>query len=149
MCKTAAPLLLALAAACTETEIPPSATVRDSAGVRIVEQGALERLSRTTMGPSPAFELGWTAGSVSFSNVPAGALFGDGSSVVFDEGAQALYFISADGRDVAQAGRAGEGPGEFRAGSAITILAGDTVVIYDPTLSRLSRLGTIYLTQRH
>lgn len=63
----------------------------------------------------------------------------DGSILVANGGSKSLLRFGADGRLAGEDGRAGEGPGEFRRISWMDRGAGDTVLVYDGALGRLSR----------
>ncbi len=129
--------------ACGDAAGPDSTvTVRDSAGVRLVEQGGFDILPRILATPDPVYRLGWDETETTFTFISAGRLLSDGSAVVFDVGERALHRISADGSAATRVGRAGEGPGEFESAASINVMAGDTLVVYDPRLGRLSRFSS-------
>lgn len=132
-------ILVVFGTACDQAGVAPSVALRDSAGVRLVEQGPLDALPVLVVSPEPVFTVGWAEAGVTFGAIPAGALLSDGSAVAFDDGAKVLYRISASGDDVRRVGRAGEGPGEFQDAASVTVFPGDTVVVYDRALGRLSR----------
>lgn len=126
---------------CESSGGAPSLAVSDSAGVRVVEQGGVDGLPLVVVDPEPDLVVGWAAQDVPFQAIPDGGLLSDGSVVVFDEGATSLYFISPSGEEVEMTGGQGEGPGEFQSASSVAVLEGDTVVVYDPSLGRLSRFA--------
>ncbi len=80
--------------------------------------------------------LGGPAG-YEFVRVSTG-LMTAGGVIIADAGAQSLVFFDSTGAFVRTAGRAGEGPGEFRALSGIWAHA-NTILAYDRDLRRLSR----------
>ena len=108
-------------------------SVRDSAGIRIVESAAPAwpdsapgwRLSHT-----PRLEIGGAgAADFPFQQVHDATLLSDGRIIVGDGGARALAYFAADGRHLRTAGRRGQGPGEF--GGSLRFLErmrGDTVL---------------------
>lgn len=51
---------------------------------------------------------------------------------------QQVTVLNADGTVAQTFGRRGDGPGEFRAIRGVQILAGDSLLVYDPTLARVS-----------
>jgi hypothetical protein len=61
----------------------------------------------------------------------------DGRIAVMNAGSAQLRIYAADGTFISSHGRPGEGPGEFRTGSRMQV-KGDTLVIYDARLRRLS-----------
>lgn len=124
--------------ACGGSTTPPETVVTDSSGVRIVQHGELTGFLTTEVGDAPVFRLGWEAGDPSFETIAAGSFLSDGSVAIFDAGGRQLYLISSNGQDVSAIGGQGEGPGEFQSGSAVETLPGDTLLIYDPALGRLS-----------
>ena len=142
---TAASLLstLVLAACGASEEVSRSATVRDSAGIRIVENGALpgDDAPRWRVAESPSLELGAVdgpAGEQLFGVVGAARL-ADGRWAVLNGGTRQLLFYGPDGRPLGSAGGEGEGPGEFRAPSRLHALPGDTLLVWDLPLGRLHR----------
>ncbi|HKP74694.1 MAG TPA: hypothetical protein VJT67_04090 [Longimicrobiaceae bacterium] len=62
----------------------------------------------------------------------------DGRVVVANDGSAELRYFAGDGRFLASAGRRGQGPGEFQSIARLWRAGGDTVVAYDPLLSRLT-----------
>jgi hypothetical protein len=63
----------------------------------------------------------------------------DNGVAVLNAGTQEVRLFEADGSYRGRIGRSGEGPGEFRAPIALG-RAGDTLLVYDGALRRLSRL---------
>jgi hypothetical protein len=61
-----------------------------------------------------------------------------GRIVVADAGATAVAVLSPDGRLLHRLGGRGEGPGEFAAVTSLQVLAGDTVLVYDRALARVT-----------
>jgi hypothetical protein len=130
-------LALVLLAGCAGGSERPRAAVADSAGVRIVSNGPLTDAAVRIDG-EPVARVGWAPGGLEFAEVTAGAFLGDSSVVVFDGGDQTLHILSPTGVPLARVGRSGDGPGEFRAGEAVEVLAGDTLVVFDEGASRIS-----------
>lgn len=131
-------LLIACAACGGEGEGDGTATVRDSAGIQIVEnRGEREgwRLS-----DEPSLQIGVAEGDPLYQmdRVRAAVRMGDGRIVVANGGNQQIRWYGANGRHVASAGREGGGPGEFRALSTLRVLPGDSVLAYDVMAFRLS-----------
>lgn len=136
-----------LAAGCGDTGKRSGAApaIRDSAGVTIVEHpaGAVEEAPRWTAGPEPALEIGSLDGDGprQLAGVTDAALLSDGSVVVGHHQPPELRYFSVDGAHVRTVGREGEGPGEFRHVSALLRLPGDTLLVQDRRLDRLSLFG--------
>ncbi len=116
--------------------------VRDSAGVRIVENGSRAKAPIAfVMSATPQFDLGglkdrpddefethtgyWT---------PAIRLSSGGHAVA--DGVKVRFF-DANGKQVKVAGRAGEGPNEFRRIGSICRTRGDTLVVHDVANARI------------
>ena len=117
------------------------AVVRDSAGIRIVENrdprwppGAGWRI-----GTEPSLAIGTALGDEPylFQRIVAARRLGGGAVVVAESGAGELRFLDRDGVFLHAAGGAGEGPGEFRFLSAAWTWS-DTIAAYDNALLRLS-----------
>lgn len=137
-------LAVLLCAACDGDSADANVSVqaRDSAGVRIVEN----------RGVAPA--LGWTVDTVPLVSIggegqPGGPLFQvtgalrmpDGRIVVASAGTRQVRFHGADGRLLRSVGRAGEGPGEFRAPFWLGRMRGDSIAVWDAGLRRFSILS--------
>jgi hypothetical protein len=118
------------------------ATVRDSAGVRLVEIGPSGG-EGPFIHPSaePVYRVGWAEGGHVFQDVVAGALRPDGRAVVADGGqAQQVVLLSATGAVDTVLGRLGDGPGEFRFIFSVVPLGDDSILVGDPFSRRLSVL---------
>jgi hypothetical protein len=123
----------------------PAVTVRDSAGVRIVESRAPTwragegwRLAR-----APALTIGVAQGDPNYEleQVTGVVRLGDGRIVVADGGSGELRFYDKRGRFLLAAGREGEGPGEFRR-IRLLELSRDSLWVYDQQLLRASVFNT-------
>lgn len=135
-------LTAALAAGCAMGDATPGVVVTDSAGVTITESA----------GPAWAEGRGWIVADAPLLSI--GALDGDdayvfheaftalrlsnGVIVVGDRGSRTLRLFDADGRHLRTVGRQGSGPGEFRSLSSVQRIAGDTLVVWDGGLRRVS-----------
>jgi hypothetical protein len=119
-----------------------TSTVRDSAGIRIVENStpALGD-SAWTVGVEPTTLIGSTETEDLLRPRDAKRLE-DGRIVVTDELAHQLKFFSSDGTLLQAVGREGEGPGEFGYMWSVEPFAGDSLMIYDYSQRRVSILGT-------
>lgn len=139
----AAALLIATAiAGCQASPESTGATanVRDSAGVQIV----------TNTTPAWREGEGWQVDTVpvtvigadeadpqqQWRSIEAAVRFPDGRIAVAIDGSIRLF--GADGRFVRPLSRAGEGPGEFRRIGALQLVAGDTLRVHDPWLTRVA-----------
>ncbi len=134
---------LILVAGCggDQTDHLPGVVVRDSAGVRIVENEVplLAGDQCWTIDPTPAITLGRLDGPPEYLFVaPWAARLSDGRIAVLDRGNRELRLFSPDGEHLSSTGRKGEGPGEFVGSNSLDVVAGDTMVIWDGALKRLS-----------
>jgi hypothetical protein len=122
--------------------------VRDSAGIRIVENPA--RLSfpiNLKIGPTPTFDVGGLhddnpdAEFDSKQGYLRGVRLSNGGLVAID--VNKVKYFDAAGKLVKVAGRDGDGPGEFRYLTAICRTRGDTIVVADRArLGVLDKNGT-------
>lgn len=134
--------LSASTAACGGDARAAGPTVRDSAGIRIVqnERPAWKEGKGWRVADTPVLDIGVVDGEAAYQldGVKAVARLSDGRIVVADGGSRQLRFFSAEGRHLASAGRKGGGPGEFDAISWMGVGAGDSVLVWDAQPSRLS-----------
>ncbi len=138
-----ATLALALATACGEGGSQPAASVvRDSAGIRIVENRDVgwERRTAWSLSAEPVLQIGALDAEPQHQlhRVVGAVTLSDGRVVVANGGSQELRWYDAAGVRVGSAGRHGEGPGEFSGLVALGLLPGDSIVAHDVRLRRLS-----------
>lgn len=142
-------LALALSAALTLNgcgdggRTPSRATVRDSAGITIVENepGGVWRDGETwTLSAEPVLDIGVLEGDEVYQlHLAADAVrLSDGRIVVANAGTHELRFYGSDGRHLRSVGRQGGGPGEFERIDALDRPAGDTLAVWDTEALRLS-----------
>lgn len=115
-------------------------TMRDSAGVRIVENGAATARDTWSLGREPVTEIGRVQGpsEYQFDGIRDVERTPDGRIVVADFGSASLMYYDSAGRHLQTAGGRGGGPGEFRYLTDIELVAGDTILAWDYRLERLS-----------
>jgi hypothetical protein len=89
----------------------------------------------------PALEIGAEPADAQrpFVRVTVALPRSDGGYVIGDGGAGALYLFNSAGQFVRQLARRGTGPGELQALSQVIVQSGDTTVVWDATLRRLTR----------
>ncbi len=132
---------LGLAAACGDRPAAPTAAIRDSAGVRIVEYATWAPPSMNwTVAAAPLVAIGALEGdeAYQFDRLQSVTRLADGRIVVANGGTQELRVFAPDGRHLSSLGRKGGGPGEFEGLGLVRVVAGDTLVTYDWNLRRLS-----------
>jgi hypothetical protein len=125
-----------LAAACARGEsIRGSHTVRDSAGVEIVESSrpAWGSVGSARISAEPDLTIGAVDGDTAylFHGILGARRLSDGRFVVANRGTSELRFFDSNGRFSRQVGGEGDGPGEYRFMSLFWTRAGDTVVVAD------------------
>lgn len=119
----------------------PTATVADSAGVRLVTiSGAPEELPVWCLAAAPLLTIdgGTTGDSTALSRVGPVMWLASGGLVVHDPETSRLLVFEADGRFVRALGRDGAGPGEMEQLTTLAVQRGDTITTWDSSLRRLS-----------
>jgi hypothetical protein len=132
--RTTVPALVVCAAGCVGSDTPGPATVeRDSAGIMIVENDAQRVVPSCAVGPEPVVTIGTAAGAPEYElfRVFGAVRLSDGRIALVNQGSQQLRIYDAEGRFLTAAGRAGEGPGEFRNAFYLWALPGDTIWVGD------------------
>lgn len=120
---------------CGAGDMPSSSaqvSVYDSAGVRMVdtaapawnEPGLGWRLSQ-----EPVLQIGVVSGDpeYQFDRIMGTVRFEDGTIAVGTMGSGSIRYYNAEGNFLREAGRPGEGPGEFRQLMGLSHMAGDTL----------------------
>lgn len=132
-CLVSGAALLTLACA-TPDGSPPTAMVRDSAGITIVENEAPGPTTpEWTLTTEPTLELGVLDGDPAqqFNGVVSALRLSDGRLVIGDSGSKEVRFFTADGRHLRSVAGPGGGPGELRFLIAVSRLHGDTLIVSD------------------
>lgn len=138
------PLLGVALAGCGAADAPEAETmVRDSAGITIVENadaGIWQEDAAWRLGQNPAVRIGVLEGAPEYQlyGVNGAARLSDGRIVVANTGSHELRFYDADGRYLQAVGAEGEGPGEFQRISSFMVLGGDSLLVHDGGLQRVS-----------
>lgn len=136
-------VLLSLAACGPGGGSPPAALVRDSAGITLVESPGPRESTPWRVASEPVLSIGAAEGEEPYllSRVGDALLLPDGGVALVDGGSRQLRLFGPDGVLRASAGRAGEGPGEFRQLSGPLALEEDGgFSLWDPGLRRITRL---------
>ena len=131
---TAAVIGVIVAAGCSEgAGSSGPVTVRDSAGLQIVENDLARLSEMCAVSIEPTVAIGSTAGDESYElyRVFGASKLSDGRIVLVNQGSQQLRYYDAVGRHLKSVGRAGKGPGEFQDAFYLWVLPGDTVWVGD------------------
>ncbi len=138
-------LLALLACGTRERAAAPTAVVRDSAGIRIVENTTplWGEGQGWTVVDSPLVDIGGNAADAAYdlAQVNGVVMLGDGRLVVAVGGAYQVRFYNSDGTHIATAGQRGNGPGEFQGIGGLFSLPGDSVLVSDLIQRRLTVLS--------
>ncbi|HEX2079962.1 MAG TPA: hypothetical protein VHG08_19750 [Longimicrobium sp.] len=142
-------ILSMAAAACGGDARAAGPSVRDSAGIRIVQNDrpAWREGQGWRVAEEPLLDVGVAEGDPNqqFGRVADAVRLRDGTLLVADAQANEVRAFDARGRYLRTLGRAGGGPGEFRGLDDLYLLPGDTVAAYDhqgPRLSFFAPSGT-------
>ena len=125
-------LLTALAAPVDARAQAPASLMRDSSGVRIIENArpGWAPGKAWTLSASPLLEIGPAGGpEYVFSRIASATRLRDGRIVVAERAALQLRFFSATGRHLRTVGEKGQGPGEFSDIGTMTRLPGDSLAV--------------------
>lgn len=125
-----------------DRDVAAEPTVRDSAGITIVENtaplwaaGQGWRLSE-----APVTEIGMLEGAEEYQldQVRHAARLADGSVAIADGGSQRIRLYDAQGRHLRDLGGRGGGPGEFEGLSMVRPFRGDSIAAWDGRQKRLT-----------
>lgn len=107
--------------------------VRDSLGVTIVENGALDTTRELLATAEPMVQVGVVEGAeeLQLFQVSAATRLPDGGFAVTNGGSRELRIYNGDGTHRATAGGAGDGPSEFGYPVGVHVLGGDTIMVQD------------------
>ena len=135
-----------VATACTSAaESSIQAEISDSAGLKIVHNRTPRWTEdqRWVVPPDPVVAIGVLNGPEEYQlvDVADAARRSDGSVVVVDRGAQTVRLYDPQGTFQKILGGPGAGPGEFTDPVSVLIIAGDTVIVWDQALLRVTRFG--------
>lgn len=135
-------LLLFGAVACGGADAGDIAMVRDSAGVRIVENRFEQGDLGWKLAPAPDLSIGVLEGPPEEQLFRvSGALRLEGRIVVANAGTNELRFFDEGGAFLSAAGGEGDGPGEFRDIARIHRYGPDSLLVYDRSARRVSVFG--------
>lgn len=146
------PTLALCFATCSPPDGPGSrVVVRDSAGIRIVENGDVAGTEAAwTVAPEPILRIGWAEGDPQFQYVRSGFVGRGGRVVVGDMASNLVYLIAPGGGTVTTVGGSGEGPGEIARLESVLGLGGDSIFVADGGNRRVTLFeGPRHLASRH
>jgi hypothetical protein len=126
-------LLLACCACSPRADERPAITERDSAGVVVVENDLTRLHATCRVDSSPSVRIGVAEGAPEYElhRVFGATRLSDGRLVLVNQGTNELRFYDAEGKFLSRAGRAGDGPGEFRNAFYLWVTRGDTLYVGD------------------
>lgn len=143
--------VLACASTTDNSREPP--TIRDSSGVRVVDNhvDAWSATGVLEMSERPVLQFALAVEALPAAIGAAARLANRGFVVVTPED-QVIHWLDSLGREQYRAGREGRGPGEFVRIQKVFIVPGDTVVVFDNAqrkLSYYSAAGRLIREVRH
>ncbi len=127
---------------CTDRDAPRNGptgertAVRDSAGVRIVENVDPGAAPKWTLAAEPTLTIGDDLGADGFGRVAGVVRLDNGVIVVADALALTVRRFDPTGAELTAAGRQGSGPGEFETIDRMWSIDGARVGVWDGRLSR-------------
>jgi hypothetical protein len=144
--------IVVVGASCTSADSGSRTVTRDSAGVRIVENSApgWDSTGGWRITEAPMLSIGSKDGSADyqFIRIVGATRFEDGTIAVGDAGTNSIRFYDAQGALRRSVGRAGNGPGEFRAMQSFR-RQDDFIDVFDRRVNRMTvfdRSGTVVRT---
>ncbi len=93
------------------------------------------------LSPQPLLKIGEGLGAETFGRIAGVVQLPSGGIAVADGSNQVVVLFNSAGHRIGTAGRPGSGPGEFRLIQSIRHCWGDSLVVYDPALLRVSVFG--------
>lgn len=126
------------------SQAPVRHSVRDSAGVEVVSVDGLDNPDAVwRIDPAPEVVIGELEGppTQQLFNVIDATVLPDGRIAVANSGTFELRFFGPQGNYLASVGGEGDGPGEFRSLSAVDVVEGDSIYVWDQRAMRVSVLN--------
>jgi hypothetical protein len=135
-------VLLVVFWGCGDAPSAPTVQVSDSAGVRVVQHAEAVGAPRWRADTSSATWIGRRDG-IELFGVTAAVQAADGRTIVADAGSRRILFFDRQGLLEGTAGGEGEGPGEFKDISFLSLTAADSLLVWDRRLRRVSLLSSM------
>ena len=137
-------IALAVLAACNQGSGPGAAVTRDSAGIRIVENAgpAWKAGKGWTVVDSPLVDIGGRTDSAAYEldQVRGPVRLSDGRLAFANATSNEIRLFDASGKHLRSVGRSGSGPGEYQGIAGIWAGSGDSVLVADIMLRRITVL---------
>ena len=132
----------------TDSDRATRISIRDSAGIRIVEHAGdpAAGLEPTALG-DPVYTHGGGSGHYLFERVFAGRLLPGGEVAIVDAGASEIVLIAADGSGHRVLAGSGEGPSQVRGPMSVHSLDGRGILVEDDGNQRLLEFAGDTLTR--
>ena len=134
--------LALLATACSMDDARSPTVVRDSAGVRIIENSVPAWPEHTgwRLASEPSVDIGVREGTPPYQlfDVVGAQRLEDGRIVIANAGSSELRFFDADGTHLVSVGGEGGGPGEFTGMMSLTTIPGDSMLVFDWSNQRVT-----------
>jgi hypothetical protein len=136
--------VIVIAVACGGAEVKATPRVHDSAGVQIVDNPPLGPRPVWVVAGDPVFDIGAGGDDASeqLFGVVAAIRLADGRIAIANSGTNEIRTFDAAGAFVRSAGRRGDGPGEFKEIRHLWMIGGDSLVVADRQLGRVSVFDT-------
>ena len=153
ICPLVVALLASTGTACgdasTSSGTGAGVTVRDSAGITVVQNGSVEVAPVHEIG-EPLLDIGTVDGPDEYLLAGAGAVaLLDGGGVAIGDRSRTIRYFGADGSYEGSFGRQGDGPGEFQYPHAIWQRADGALVVFDARHWRLTVIRDTQLVSTH
>ena len=139
-------ILLCAVTGCGVDRTPAHSTLRDSAGVMIVETTEEDWPDGDSwqIDPQPVVTIGEAEGASEYNlfRVRGALRLDDGTIVVADAGNARIRFFNQDGHHIRSVGQRGEGPGDYQGIGLLGRCGRDSLVVWDAPRRRGTVLGS-------
>lgn len=135
------PVLLIFSGACSGGNVSdptPTASVLDSAGVRIV---SLAPFDQSAASAAPAVQLYSTRDNLELFRVLGAVFLPDGGLAIANSGSFEVLYLNDAGGLIRRFGREGDGPGEFGEVSKVGLTTDGVVWVFDRRRGRLTAIA--------
>ena len=133
-----------IVAGCSREPVSGAAVTRDSSGIRIVENAgpAWRAGAGWTVSDTPLVDIGGKSGDPAYEldQVRGPIRLQDGRIVLANAATSEIRFYDGTGKHLRSVGRKGTGPGEFQSIASLWPGAGDSLLVGDALLRRITVL---------